>query len=190
MAVITISRQYGTGGIFIARNLADKLNYAFLGRDELVEICKQRGLTLDLEKIEGRAPTILERTFSVRRDSLRGVLSECMNEASDKGNVVIGGWGGQVLLKDRPDALHLRIVGSLEARIRHFMESSGVTRTAAEETIKRSDRDQGLFSQYFFHVDFADSTLYHGTLNIEQTSAESMISFIESMIAEKEKAAS
>ncbi|MCY3823221.1 MAG: cytidylate kinase family protein, partial [Nitrospinae bacterium] len=61
MAVVTISRQYGTGGIFIARELADKLNYAFLGRDELVEICKQRGLTLDLEKIEGRAPTILER---------------------------------------------------------------------------------------------------------------------------------
>ncbi|MCE2452341.1 MAG: cytidylate kinase family protein [Nitrospinae bacterium] len=113
-----------------------------------------------------------------------------MNEAADKGNVVIGGWGGQVLLKDRTDVLHLRIVGSLEARIRHFMESSGVTRTAAEETIKRSDRDQGLFSQYFFNVDFADSTLYHGTLNIEQTAPESMISFIESMIAEKEKAAS
>ena len=37
MAVVTISRQYGTGGIFIARKLADKLNHAFLGRDELVE---------------------------------------------------------------------------------------------------------------------------------------------------------
>lgn len=189
MAVITISRQYGTGGIFIAHKLADKLGYAFLGRDELVEICEQRGLTLDLEKIEGRAPTILERTFGVGRDSLRSVLSECMNEAADKGNVVIGGWGGQVLLKDRTDALHVRIVGSLEARIRHFMESSGVTRTAAEETIKRSDRDQGLFSQYFFNVDFADSTLYHSTLNIEQTSPESMISFIETMIAEKENTA-
>ncbi len=189
MAVITISRQYGTGGIFIARQLADKLGYAFLGRDELVETCKDRGLSLDLEKIEGRAPTILERTFGVRRDSLRGVLSDSMNEAADKGNAVIGGWGGQVLLRDRQDALHLRIVGSMEARVRHFMESSGVTRTASEETIKRSDRDQGLFSQFFFNVDFADSTLYHATLNIEQTSTGDMISIIESMISEKEKAA-
>ena len=56
MAVVTISRQYGTGGIFIAHQLADKLGHAFLGRDELVEICEQRGLTLDLDKIEGRAP--------------------------------------------------------------------------------------------------------------------------------------
>ena len=190
MAVVTMSRQYGTGGIFIAHKLAEKLNYSFLGRDELVEVCNQRGLNLDLEKIEGRAPTILERTFGVRRDSLRDVLSETMYEAADKGDVVVGGWGGQVLLKDRADALHLRIVGSVEARTRHFMKSSGVTRTAAEETIKRSDRDQGLFSQYFFHIDFADSTLYHGTLNIEQTSPDSMISIIESMIAEKEKAAS
>lgn len=190
MAVVTISRQYGTGGIFIARQLAEKLDHDFLGRDELVEICGARGLNLDLEKIEGRAPTIMERTFGVRRDSLRGVLSEAMNEAADRGGVVIGGWGGQALLRDRADALHLRIVGSAEARIRHFMESSGVTRTASEETIKRTDRDHALFAQYFFDVDFADPTLYHGILNIEQMPPESMIALIESMIAEKERAAS
>lgn len=190
MAVITVSRQYGTGGIFIARQLAEKLNHDFLGRDELVEICRRRGLELDLEKIEGRAPTILERTFGVRRESLRDVLSESMNEAADKGSVVIAGWGGQVLLKDRADVLHLRIVGSAEARVRHFMESSGVTRTASEETIKRCDRDQGLFSQHFFHVDFASPALYHGILNIEQMPSESMVALIESMVAEAERAAS
>lgn len=190
MAVITISRQYGTGGIFIAQQLAEKLRHDFLGREEFVEACNRRGLNLDLEKIEGRAPTILERTFGVKKDRLREVLSEAMNEAADRGGVVIGGWGGQVLLQSRTDALHLRIVGSVEARIRHFMESSGVSRTAAEETIKRADRDQGLFSQYFFNVDFADSTLYHGTLNIEQIAPENIVALIELMIAEKEGAAS
>ncbi len=190
MAVVTISRQYGTGGIFIARKLAEKLHYDFLGRDELVDACNRRGLKMDLEKIEGRAPTILERTFGVGRENLRNVLSESMNEAADEGNVVIVGWGGQVLLKDRSDTLHMRIVGSVESRIRHFMESSGVTRTASEETIKRCDRDQGLFSQYFFHVDFAEPTLYHGILNIEQTTPDSMISLIKMILMEKEKVAS
>ncbi len=185
MAVVTITRQYGTGGLFIARTLAETLGYTFLGRDELVEVCKGRGLQLDLEKIEGRAPTILERTFGVGRERLRDVLFESMSEAADAGNVVIAGWGGQVLLKDRADALHLRIVGSVEARIRHFMESSGVARTAAEETIRRTDRDQGMFYQYFFNVDAADSALYHGVLNIEQASREEIVALIELMLTEK-----
>ncbi len=94
MAVITISRQYGTGGIFIARQLAEKLRHDFLGREEFVEACNRKGLNLDLEKIEGRAPTILERTFGVKKDRLREVLSEAMNEAADRGDVVVGGWGG------------------------------------------------------------------------------------------------
>ena len=44
MAVITISRQYGTGGIAIAQKISEKLGYSFMYIDELVAACRERGL--------------------------------------------------------------------------------------------------------------------------------------------------
>ena len=189
MAVVTISRQYGSGGILIARRFAEKHNYRFIGREEFVEGCQARGVQMDLERIEGRVPSIFERVFGVDRENLRKSLSEIMEEEANKGNVVIGGWGGQVLLKDRADALHLRIVGSVESRIRHFMDTAGVTRSAAEETIRRTDRDQTLFSEYFFNVNFADPLLYHALLSIEQMSPDVMVGRIAALVSEIEAAA-
>ena len=185
MAVVTITRQYGTGGLFIARTLAETLGYTFFGARRTRRGMQGQGSATRPRENRRPRPTILERTFGVGRERLRDVLFESMSEAADAGNVVIAGWGGQVLLKDRADALHLRIVGSVEARIRHFMESSGVARTAAEETIRRTDRDQGMFYQYFFNVDAADSALYHGVLNIEQASREEIVALIELMLTEK-----
>ncbi len=187
MAVVTISRQYGTGGITMARHLAEKLGYRFVFREELGQGCRARGLDIDLDRIEGRPPRFFERVFGLGREDLRKNLREVMEEAARSGGAVIGGWGGQVLLKDRKDALHVRVVGSDEARILHLVDTAGVTRSAAEEIIRRADRDQRLFSEYFFEADFANPKLYHAVLNVEQLSAEDMMEMIMAMLAEVER---
>ncbi|MBI1724156.1 MAG: cytidylate kinase-like family protein [Candidatus Tectomicrobia bacterium] len=185
MAVITISRQYGTGGMTMGNHLADRLGYKFVFREELARGCRERGLDIDLDRMEGRAPNVIERLFGVNPETLRRSLKETMEEAARAGGIVIGGWGGQVLFKDRPDALHVRVVGSKEARIRQLMESGGVSRSAAESITKSADRDQKLFSEYFFEVDFANPKLYHAVLNTETFSHDGMIDLILAMLREK-----
>lgn len=190
MAVITVSRQYGTGGMTMGNHLAQRLGYTFVFREELARGCHERGLDIDLDRMEGRAPNVIERLFGVNPEKLRRALKETMEEAARAGGVVIGGWGSQVLLKERSDALHIRVVGSNEARIHQLMESGGVTRSAAEDIVKNADRDQKLFSEYFFGVDFADPKLYHAVLNIERFSQDGMIDFIHAMLHEKTQAVS
>lgn len=190
MAVVTISRQYGTGGVRISRGFAEKMGWKFIFREDLVQACRDRGLDIDLERFEGRAPSIMERLAGMNRQKLRDTLGAIMNEAADAGNVVIAGWGGQVLLKNRKDALHLRIVGPAETRTRQLMDSSGVTRSQAEEIVRRADRDQRMFSDYFFGVDFNDPKLYHAMLNIEQCGEETIRALVAAMLPEIAAAAS
>ena len=188
MAVITVSRQYGTGGMTMGSHLAGRLGYAFVFREELARGCRERGLDIDLDRMEGRPPNVIERLFGVDPERLRSSLKETMEEAAKSGGIVVGGWGGQVLLKDRRDALHVRVVGSKEARIRQLMDSGGVTRSAAEDIVKSTDRDQKLFSEYFFGVDFADPKLYHAVLNTETFPHDAMIDLVVSLLREKKLA--
>ncbi|MEE9275612.1 MAG: cytidylate kinase family protein, partial [bacterium] len=121
MAIVTVSRQYGTGGILMARQLAERLGGRFIFRDELIPRLRGRGLEIVLERIEGRPPSLFERLFRVNRETLRENLRAVMEEEADKpGNLVIGGWGGQIFLKDRKDALHVRVIGPKESRIRYL----------------------------------------------------------------------
>ena len=184
MAIITISRQVGTGGLDMARELAKKLNYRFLHRDELVRSCSEKSLKIDIEKIEGRPPTVFERLFKVNRETLVGKVHEVMEETASNGNIVIGGWGGQIHFKNNEDAFHIRIVGSHDTRVRYLMKTAGVTRSGAEETIRRADRDHSLFSQYFFNADFADLKLYHLVLNLDQISHDEMAEMISILVNE------
>lgn len=182
MSVITISRQYGTGGVNLGRTLAEKLDYRLFYVDELAGECSQRGLDIDLERIEGRAPRLLDRIFGMNREKVRNTLRDVMKDTALAGNVVICGWGGQVFLKDHEDALHVRIVGSMESRTRYLMDTAGVPRSAAEDIIAKADRNQGLFSHFFFDVNFADPKLYHVVINIDQIPRGDIVDLIPLML--------
>ena len=184
MAVITICRQYGTGGINIGRKIAKKLNYRFIYLDELIAGCKECGLDVDLDRIEGRPPKLIERLFLLDRKKVKETLKDVMKSAAQGGNAVICGWGGQVLLGDHPGARHLRIVGSDYSRIRHITNSAGVPHSQAKEIVEKCNRDQSLFSQFFFSVDFSDPKLYHAVFNIDQISSDEICEMVSSMLTE------
>ena len=184
MAVITICRQYGTGGINIGRKIAKKLNYRFIYLDELIAGCKEIGLDVDLERIEGRPPKLIERLFLLDRKKVKETLKDVMKSAAQGDNAVICGWGGQVLLGNHPGARHLRIVGSDYSRIRHIMNSAGVPHSQAKEIVEKCNRDQSLFSQFFFSVDFSDPKLYHAVFNIDQISSDEICEIASSMLTE------
>jgi len=182
MSVITISRQYGTGGVKLGRTLAENLGYRLFYVDELAKECSQRGLDIDLERIEGRAPRLLDRIFGMNREKVGDTLRDVMNDTARSGNVVICGWGGQVFLKNHEDALHVRIVGSLEARTRYLMDTTGIPRSTVEDIIAKADRNQGLFSHFFFDVNFADPKLYHAVININQIPRDDIVDLISLML--------
>ena len=91
---------------------------------------------------------------------------------SRKDNVVIVGRGGQVLLKDFPGVLHVRIIAPLDLRIQRIMEQGGGDKRQAMEVLRRSDRDSAGFMRGFFDADWDDPGLYDLMMNTRHLSAE------------------
>jgi len=84
---------------------------------------------------------------------------------AEKGNVIIVGRGGCVLLKDNPDTLHLRIVCPIDARIKRLKEVSNIDDAQARQTLERRDKSSADYLKYFYHVDWNNPYLYNLTIN-------------------------
>jgi cytidylate kinase len=82
-----------------------------------------------------------------------------------EGNVLIVGRGGQALLKNHPDALHVQIVAPQPRRLEVVMARLGLDRRAAQNRIRASDRARGDYVRRYHDADWLDSTLYHLVIN-------------------------
>ncbi|MFZ6027958.1 MAG: AAA family ATPase [Chloroflexota bacterium] len=146
MAVITISRQYGSGGDEIARLLCERTGYTLFDKRILTKAAREAGLSdqeiidyaEDNHKVKNFFDRLLGRSHPVAevhlwREDADGVrvvdevklseehainlVKEAIKTAHQAGNMVIVGRGGQVILEDRPGVLHVRIEAPLEDRI-------------------------------------------------------------------------
>jgi len=194
MAVITISRQTGSGGDTIARRVAEELGYSFFDKSVMTQVARERGVSdgevvdfsEDSYRIRGVVDALFRRsaviaTSSVMATSTRGedvrmlqpvdeemaaaFVTATIRAVGKRGQVVVVGRGGQAILRDGPGVLHVRIVARLEDRVRQLMESEEIFREAALGRISERDRATAGYLRRFHGVDWADPSLYHLTLN-------------------------
>jgi len=178
MSVITISRQLGSLGTEIAREAANRLNYAFVEKEQIGRMLADYGFPeSEVEKFdEKRAP--LWDYLSIKRTKFLHLIRAVIFGFASKDNAVIVGRGGQVLLKDLPGTLHVRIIAPFEFRVRHLIQSQGVEEKHAAEILRRSDSDSFGYIQSFFHVDWNDPTLYDLLINSAKVSMETAVQMI------------
>lgn len=146
MTVITISRQYGSGGDEIADLLCKQLNYRPFDKRLIEKAARDSGLSAQeimdyseenykvrnfLDRLFNRAQTVTHITswyedqdgtrkvveHNLTEDMVLLLVQKAIRSAYQTGNVVLVGRGAQAVLKDEPDVLHVRIVASMEDRI-------------------------------------------------------------------------
>ncbi len=151
MSVITISRQYGSGGDEIASRLSVVLGYQSFDKRQIVQAARDAGLseqeTVDysedsyqvqgfLDRLLGRPRTVSRGRFwreaaagirtteeyKLSDDTAVALVQKAVMSACQMGDFIIVGRGGQVILKDQPGAFHLRIEGPIEERIQRVKE--------------------------------------------------------------------
>ena len=165
VAVITISRQLGSLGTKVAQELADRLGYRMVWREVINKAAARSAAPevalamiddLDLLKI---------RPSYRQRKAHREAVEELVRELADKGEIVIVGRAGQVILRDRPDVLHVRIIAPRELRIRRIAAAEGILECAARERMKRSDKARLHYVRRYYHVIWNDPALYDLVIN-------------------------
>ena len=183
MAVITLSQQYGSYGDAVAKLLCDRLGYRSLDKYRMQRLAAQAGLkpdrVVDWSEDRYRPGTLMERFFAnmalptrspvvwadhvaaaAREDRVAALVIQLIHAAYEMGKAVILGRGGQVVLREKPDVLHVRLVAPLGTRIRRRQMRAGLTAEAARKQVIERDRASAEFAKRYYGVDVADPALY------------------------------
>lgn len=191
MAVITISRQFGAGGITLGKMIAESMGYTFADSDILQRVAKEANVSTHwVESFEKEAGSKLSRMISsmVSKRWLdrvigdeRGYLDEkiyldylvlIIAQFADEGDVVILGRGSQYILNDHPDAVHILLVNEFENRVKFMMDRYEMPRKKAERTVVNEDRRRVNLYKRVGKSDYEDPQLYHMVLNMGRLDLE------------------
>jgi cytidylate kinase len=205
MRAITVSREYGSGGGEVATRLAKKLGWKLINHEVVVQVAKALGITEEeAEAYDERSDNLVARVLysltviqppmsaampiNLTTDSRAYDLARrrVVQDAYNAGQVVIVGRGGQVLLADKRDALHVRIVTPLEKRIAYVMQREGLDHAAAQARIQLKDRDRSHFLTTEHHQDVGDGHIYDLVVNTGVLDIDSVVDMV--MLALERKA--
>src|SRR5947209_16611136 len=191
--VITITRQYASGGAAVAQQVAAGLRWTVIDNEFVDEVARRAGLAPALvAEHEERAPGLLERlarTLAVASPEMliasdavpRAEQDEAtivklteriIAEAAAHGRVVLVGRGAQALLAQRPDALHVYVVASKPWRIRLAVERLGVDAANADRVVDDTDRQRDQYVKTYYGRQRQDLGNYDLVVNTERLSTE------------------
>lgn len=182
-SIITISRQYGSGGREIGTQLADRLGIPFYDKVLCKEAAKRSGLDptfLELaERREGRKLAYqLQLPGAPFRLSLDDqaflALAAAIRRLAEQGPCILVGRGANRILSDRKDALHVYLYADRQTRLKRIVEQYGVPAQQAEKVLQDTDRARAVYLKEYTDQVMGHSENYHlcldsGALGIEHT---------------------
>jgi cytidylate kinase len=166
MYFITLSRKMGANGSEIARRVAGELRCNLYDTAAIENTAREMGFLKDVQDVDEKVPSFFERIFSSRPQMHLDRLMAVIYELASRGNALFLGRGSHILLREFPCAMHVRVIASLEKRIRNLAER-GFQREATIRAIHKSDREREAFIKFAFGVDWDDPELYDLVLNMD-----------------------
>ncbi len=185
MAIITISREMGSGGIPIAHEAAEKLGYTLVDGEAIAKVAPEYGLTPEaLENADEKPPAFVEKLDKKAEHDLH-VIELIVLEYALKGNVIIYGRGGQDLLKGVNSVFRVRIIAPFEERVERWAEREWLDPDFARDLVRRSDQQRAGFIKYFFDRDWSDPLGYDLVINTDRICEETAVKLICDGIKDK-----
>ncbi|RJR32499.1 MAG: BON domain-containing protein [Deltaproteobacteria bacterium] len=190
MAILTISREYGSGGREIGRRVAARLDYRYADKELLFQDLEKGGprWVKAARELDEVCPTVWERYDWQYRGYVALVESLILTYAADD-RVVIIGRGGSFLLEGVPFCLRARLVAPLEVRIERIMERERLSRVAAERLITRVDGDRACFIKANYGCEWNEDRFYDMTLNTGSLTYNQVEDILAEALGEKERLA-
>jgi cytidylate kinase len=170
MAVITISRELGSGGYEIGQQVAKSLGYEFTDKRTAEGIFRQYGLT-KFNVVYDSAPSLLDL---IRADNLLivSMLNEILEALAKRGNVVILGRAGFAVLGQYADVLSVRIQAPFAERVQQVMAREGLTDLqAAEERVREDDDVHRIYMQRFYNKQWDEPSNFNLVLDMSSLSS-------------------
>jgi len=195
--IITVSRQFGSGGRSIAKELANRLGYEYYDKEIIESVARQTGFSEEFVAEKGeRAPG--KTLFSFSFDSMNAVpgvmggmspgdyiwseQSKIIRQIADDGkNCVIVGRSADYILREYDKVLNVYISADLEFRKKRIVDLYGETSEKPEKRLKDMDKRRSLNHKYFTDMEWGAAVNYDICLSSSTLGIDKCVDILEGL---------
>jgi hypothetical protein len=197
MGIVTVSAAYGAAGAEVAPAVARELGLPFHDRAIPAQVAGRLGVTV--AEAEANDETVvrglwrLVASLGTMPDPVGGVLptsplpderayrqqtERVLAEIADGAGGVVLGRAGALVLRDRPDALHVRLDGSPEGRLDAAVARSGRPREDVRREMEANDRAREAYVRHFYRCDPSEAAHYHLVVDSTAFSVDTVVALV------------
>ena len=201
--IITIGREYGSGGRMIGKLLAECLGISFYNKEIIEMAAKKSGMSEEaFEKVDETAASSLLYSIATGaymfgnyispqvdlplNDKLFIIQSEIIKSIAKKESCVIVGRCADYILKDRDDIVNIFIHADKESRKARAINDYGISLNKADGYLNKIDKKRRTYYNYYTGEKWGNSKNYHLCLDSSLLGIEGTVHMIEAFIKERE----
>jgi cytidylate kinase len=191
VAILTVSRLYGSGGSEVAAIVAKKLDWSLLDNEVVDAVAARLGMsTAEVQAREERVPSLVERLASAMTmgsqewmtpvaaakrptdEQLLDVTRHIIQEAIARGPIVVVGRGAPAMLAERADALHVFCYAPRKALITRTMKRDQLTEEEAAKLVDDTNRERERWVRMHWEREWRAHENYDLSVNTERLGIE------------------
>jgi len=180
--IITIARQFGSGGTEIGKKLSEILGIAYYDKESLIEAAESNGINRDVfERADERATSsflysLAMSSYSghisplgvndiIMSDKVFALQSEEIRRLASLGDAVFIGRCADDILLSEPGLVKIFIHAPIEVRIKRVMEKLDLSEQSAKKLIAKTDKKRASYYNFYTSKTWGDARNYHITID-------------------------
>ncbi|MBN2327956.1 MAG: cytidylate kinase-like family protein [Candidatus Omnitrophica bacterium] len=172
MQIICISRGSHSRGKELAERLAEKLGYACVSREDILEEANREGIPVKDIQAALIKPYSMTESLLLAKEQYLALVTKFLTEQALKNNIVYHGRAGHLLLNGVRHVLRVRVITDLEYRIQAVMLRFNYTREKAKEYIDQMEEERKIWVKNLYNVDWELTENYDMVINLAQMNVE------------------
>ncbi len=201
--ILTIGRQFGSGGREIGKRLAKDLGIGYYDKELISMAARESGLCEDVfARADERASSGLSYAFTMGYSSFMGgiftpyndilsndglfkIQSDAIRKLASEESCVLVGRCADYILRDDPACLSFFIHSSEECRIRMIVERQGVTVEEAKTLMEKTDKSRAAYYNYYTNKTWGMASSYNLSIDVSVLGLDETVEYMKDFIARK-----
>lgn len=198
--IITVSRQFGSGGRSIGKKLAERLGFEYFDKEIIDNVALETGFSKEFVASKGEeAPGKTVFSYGLESHSLPGIMNgmtthdylwnaqrKVITEIANSGKpCVIVGRSADYILRDRDDVLNVFIYANMQFRIERILRKYGDSEVKIEKRLQDKDKKRAANHKHFTDLQWGFAPNYHVCLNSSMLGIDACVDLLENIVKNK-----
>jgi cytidylate kinase len=196
--ILTIGRQFGSGGREIGKKLADIFQIGYYDKELIFLAAKESGLCPEVfEKADEKASSAIGHAFSVgfspmafylpyndilSNERLFQLQSDTIRNLAENESCVLVGRCADYILRDNPNCFSIFIHSKVEQRIQNIVKRQTVTEQEAKELIAKTDKSRSAYYNYYTNKEWGHASSYNISIDSSVLGTDETVLFIKDFV--------